>query len=766
MSHLRVLAVSLCSTAGLLASNARADDSAPAGDSLAEVIVTAEKRSERLIDVPMSITAATGEQLASLGITTPADLEKIVPGFTYQMSTYGVPIYTIRGIGFYDISLANPPTVTTYLDQVPLPYSVMTEGVTFDVERVEVLKGPQGTLFGQNSTGGAINYIANKPTKTLDLGADVTYGRFNEVDADGYISGPLFNSGNVRARLAVRSEHRDDWQYSSTRNDSNGERDFLTGRFLLDWDISDAARIELGFNGWQDKSDTQAAQFIGYAPVNVPGRPEQALILPTVPISPSNPRAADWNADYSLARDDSFLQGSLRADIDLGDLATLTSISAYSHYRAHSPSDTDGTAFDDFAITLSGSTTSVSEELRLAGSALDKRLLWMAGGNYEHDRALENSYAQAMGSEDQVGPYEFNDAYLENDQFINTYAAFGSLDWGFTDSLRLQASVRYTERDDTFQGCLFDAGDGQFSRVFSFITGQTVPPGHCLTVDTATGLIPPIVRSELDQNNVSWRAGLNWKPDTDTLLYANVTRGYKAGDFPTLPALSVNGFQPAVQESVLSTEIGFKSNLVDRRVELEGSAFYYDYTNKQIFGWIYTGPPFGRTEGLINVPKSSVKGAELDVRWHPVKALTLSLNSTFVDSRVSGSFITSDQFNNDVNVGGEAFPNTPRWQGAGDAQYDFPLSGAAHGFFGANVSYRTSSFAAFGENRQFNLPGRALLDLRAGVMSEDGRWRVELWGRNVTDKYYWVQVSHVQDTVDRVTGMPATFGVTLGYRFR
>jgi iron complex outermembrane recepter protein len=766
MGHLRVLAVCLCSTAGLLATNARAQDSQPSGDSLAEVIVTAEKRSERLVDVPMSITAATGERLASLGITAPADLEKIVPGFTYQMSTYGVPVYTIRGIGFYDISLANAPTVTIYVDQVPLPYSIMTEGATLDVERVEVLKGPQGTLFGQNSTGGAINYIANKPTQTLDLGADLTYGRFNEVDADGFISGPLFGSDKVRARLAVRSENRDDWQYSYTRNDSTGQRDFLTGRFLMDWDVSDFARLEFGFNGWQDKSDTQAAQFIAYAPVNVPGRPEQAQILPTYPISPANPRAADWNSDYNLARDDSFYQGSLRADIDLGDFATLTSISAYSHYRANSPSDTDGTNFDDFAITLRGSTTSASEELRLAGGLHDNRLRWMVGANYEHDRALESSYAQAMGSEDQVGPYPFDDAFLTNNQYIDTYAAFGSLDWGLTDSLRLQGSVRYTERDDTFSGCLFDAGDGEFSKVFSFITGQSVPPGHCLTVDTTTGLIPPIVRSQLNQNNVSWRGSLNWKPNTDSLLYANVTRGYKAGDFSTLPALSVNGFQPAVQESVLSTEVGFKSNFMAKRLQLAGAAFYYDYTNKQIFGWIYTGPPFGRTTGLINVPKSSVKGAELDVHWHPVTALTLSLNGTFVDSRVDKSLITSDQFNNDVDVKGEAFPNTPKWQGSGDAQCDFPISGAIHGFLGGNVSYRTWSFAAFGENPQFVLPGRALLDLRAGAESDDGRWRVQLWGHNVTDKYYWVQVSHVQDTVNRVTGMPATFGITVGYRFR
>jgi outer membrane receptor protein involved in Fe transport len=456
----------------------------------------------------------------------------------------------------------------------------------------------------------------------------------------------------------------------------------------------------------------------------------------------------------------------MRADIELGGSATLTSITAYSHYHADSPSDTDGVTFDDFQITLLGDITSFSQELRLTGTSLHDRLRWMIGGNYQHDKALEHSFAEAMGSEDQVGPYPFDNAILTNNQNINTYAAFGSLDYGLTDSLRLQGSVRYTEQDDAFDGCLFDSGNGQFSKVFSYITGQPVPPGHCLTIDTSTGLIPPIVRSRLNEDNVSWRVSLNWKPSGDFLLYTNVTRGYKGGGFPTLPALSVNGFQPVRQESVLASETGFKADLLSNSVQLAGAAFYYDYTNKQILGWIDVGPPFGRSPGLINVPTSSVRGAELDVHWHPVAPLTLGLGATFVDSKVDKSFITSDQFNNQVDIRGEAFPNTPKWQFSTDAQYDFPLSRGWNGSIGGTVSYRSASFAALGENPQFVLPGRALVDLRAGVETEDKHWRVQFWGRNVTNKYYWFQVSHVQDTVDRVAGMPATYGVTVGYHFK
>ena len=145
-----------------------------------EVIVTAQKREESINDVGMSIQTATGEKLNDLGITDTADLYKVVTGFSSNVTYYGTSIYTIRGVGFQDTALASGPTVSVYLDQMPLPFSALTQGVILDIARVEVLKGPQGTLFGQNSTGGAVNYIANKPTTEFESGIDLSYGRFNE----------------------------------------------------------------------------------------------------------------------------------------------------------------------------------------------------------------------------------------------------------------------------------------------------------------------------------------------------------------------------------------------------------------------------------------------------------------------------------------------------------------------------------------------------------------------------------------------------------
>jgi outer membrane receptor protein involved in Fe transport len=766
MTKLRALMLCLCSTASLSAVDAHAQASQSTVDApyvIDEVVVTAQKRSERISTVPMSITAVTGDQLTKQGINNPADLEKIVPGFTYQSSNYGLPIFSIRGIGDYDIALAVAPAVTVYVDQVALPYAAMTEGATIDVQRVEALKGPQGTLFGQNSTGGAINYIANKPTSSLGYGGDLTYGSFNEVNLHGFVSGPIRD--NLRARVALRTEFRGPWQESYTRDASLGKKDFQTGRVLVDWDPFNPVKLEFNLNGWRDKSDTQAAQFIKYVPSVLPGRLDPQLVLPTYPVAPHNARAADWDKNFSLARDDEFFQGSVRADIALSDLITLTSISTYSHLHAYDPVDSDGTNYLDFRITIHGNVSSAAQEVRLAGTLPNDRLRWMIGANYQHDRVFDDQYAEAMGTNDQVGPYKFNGGINGNHQTISTYAAFGSLDYKLTDTLTLQGSLRYTKLEDAFKGCLFDNGDGTAATVFSFLSGHTIAPGQCVTLSDATNSPIPIVSKELHEQNLPWRVSLNWQLSYDALLYANVTRGFKAGGFSTISPLKESADIPDPQESLLAYEAGVKTSWLSHTLQLAGAVYYYDYRRKQIYGEIDSGPPFGRVPGLVSIPFSSVRGAELDVHWNPIRQLTLSLGGSHVDSKVDKSFITPDAFNKEIDVKGEAFPNAPRWQASGDAEYNFPITDAVQGFIGGAVSYRSRSFANFGNDPIFELPSRTILDVRAGAESKDGHWRAQVWGRNVTNLYYWVNVSHVIDTVNYDAGMPATYGITLSYRY-
>ena len=226
---------------------------------LEEVIVTANKREQRLQDVGISVSALSDGALASERIENVADLARVIPGLQAAPSVNNTPVYTLRGVGFYETSVAAYPDVSIYLDQAPLPLSVMSKLTMFDLQRVEVLKGPQGTLFGNNATGGAINFVAAKPTADFDAGADLGFGRFDAVDAVGFVSGPLTQS--LQARLAIKVVQGDDWQYSYTRDDSLGSARDVAFRLTLAWQPPiEGLDVLFNVNGWQDRSDPQAPQ--------------------------------------------------------------------------------------------------------------------------------------------------------------------------------------------------------------------------------------------------------------------------------------------------------------------------------------------------------------------------------------------------------------------------------------------------------------------------------------------------------------------------
>ncbi len=749
-------------------------DAAPANANTAnDIIVTAQKRSERLQDVPLSITAVTGDQLSKQGVTSAADLEKVAPGFTYRLSQNGTPVFAIRGIGFYSEQVANAPTVTIYTDQIPLPYARMAEGAALDVERVEVLKGPQGTLFGQNSTGGAINYIAAKPTDTFHSGFNLTYGRFNQFDADAYISGPI--ADGLTFRLSARNETRDDWQKSSTRNDTSGQHNFLVGRLLIDWKPTSKLHIELNVNGWRDRSDTQQSQARGYLPVSLtpPATPQtiatNAALTSYPYITGNDDRLTDWDPGRNYRRNDKFWQIAGQIRYDISKDIRLISITSYSHLTTFAPIDVDGTDFKALFLTQTGLIKTFTQELRLEGDT--GRFKWVVGGDYEHDVANELQKTDLRGSNSQLvlGPgfaVQFDGLDLYNDQKVESKAVFGNLDVKLTSQLSIQGGVRYTKEDRDFKGCLADNGT---PTGFGAVLGLPLTaPNRCVTFQPSGA--PGQVVTSLNEDNVSWRGSINWKPSSETLFYVNVTKGYKSGGFGTLPAVSYQQLQPVTQESVIAYEAGFKVSLFDRKLDLSGAGFYDDYRDKQTQGSVVV-PPFGNLPYLVNVPKSRIYGFEFDATLRPMRGLRITAGGTYLDTKVVGAAPVASPFGDPIDARGEQLPNAPKWQIQGDAEYDFTIKDNLSAFFGGSVSYRTKTDAALGSRTGpagtqdwFQIDGYALLDLRAGLEFGE-KYRLQVWGKNVTNKGYWNNVVHIYDTYARITGQPVTYGVTLSAKF-
>lgn len=764
------------------------------------IIVTANKREQNLNDVGLAITALSGEALEKQNVSSLADLARTIPSLTFQPTQYSTPVYTLRGVGFYDSTLASYPTVSVYLDEAPQPLPVLTTHTAFDLERVEVLKGPQGTLFGNNSTGGAINFIARKPTDTFEAGGDISFGRFARVEGNAYISGPI--SDNLTARVAINGAMADGWQRSISRPaETNGEVGYIAGRVLLDWRAADGLRFRLNASGWRDSSDPAAPQFVGLIP-QFTGTLAPAQL--TLPFAPRKARAADWLRANKPNLDEKMGQVVLRGDVDLTQDITLTSITSYAAYaRDNASYEFDGTPYlnGDYFGAL-GRVKTFSQELRI-GNAGNLPFRWVVGANYERTKTRE--FAVVNFSEASLAPvFGFTGDMIRSKQAMRNYAAFANAEYDISDQLTVKGGIRYTQADRSFSNCTLDGGDGTFSGVFTglanaiqfgfvpvpgftptFTPVPPIGPDQCNALDNVTfdgtpiTYLPGELFANLKEDNVSWRVGVDFKPSNDLLLYANVARGYKAGSFPFLSGASFDQNAAVTQESLLSYEAGFKASVLDRRINVNGAAFWYKYDDKQLRAKV-PDPVFNLLEALVNVPKSELKGVELEVSGRPVKGLTLGAAGSYIDSEIK-EFVNYSRSNDLTDFAGSRIPYTPKWQVSASADYVFD-GGKIQPFVGATYSWRSDQFANIGGSRGLVLPaeGRSdyplddifkikaygLLDLRAGVEAEDGSWRVSVFGKNVTNKYYTTNVQTAYDNVVRFAGMPATYGVTLAVKFR
>lgn len=771
LSTVSIIALALASVS---AHAQQAEDAAAQEDTsvLPSVLVTAQKRVEDPNTVPMSISVATAEQLNAAGITQPKDLVKLAPSFNYADSILGTPIYTLRGVGFADISLGGRPTVSVYVDEAPIPFAIQTRGAQIDLERVEILKGPQGTLFGQNSTGGAINYIAAKPTQTFEAGGNLSYGSFNAVDIGGFISGPL--SETVSARLAVEQSTMDDWQDSFTTSATNGSVEFTNARFSLAWEPASNFSTRLTLGGFVDNSDTTAGQVIEVRP-NIPAAAPFVVGLLDYPLAPEDAEAADFTPGEDYERDNQFMYANLRADYEFANGVTLTSLTSVSEYDEDRLVDTDATTLRNLSVATTGSIESFSQELRL-GSTIGDRGNWLVGVNFAQDEVLETEVLEQ--TESTVAFVFFPGPLLEatrdiNNQDSTTTAIFASADYDITDQVNVYGGIRYTEAEIDHEGCSADVGDGVTAALFTGLwtdirAGAMLPPptaiepGGCFTADAL--FEPGLVVDELDEDNVSWRVGFDWSPTSDLLLYANVSEGFKAGSFPTLAASLQTQLEPATQESLLAYEAGFKATLLNNTMQLNGAVFQYDYNDKQILGQV-ADPIFGTLLRLINIPESEITGFETDILWVPVDGLTLKGGASYIDSEIGDGFSGFGPFGAPEDFSGQSFPQTPEWHFVGDANYEWDVSDALTGFVGGGVTYQSSTNNSLGEDPILEINERTLVDLRAGIASSDNRWRLSIWGRNVTDEYYWTATQPNLDTTVRYAAMPATYGIELDFRF-
>lgn len=779
---------------------------------LEEVIVTAQRIEQNVNEIGMSITVFSGQTLRDQGIYSTEQLSLITPGLQVnEVAAIGVPVYTIRGVGFQDLSTAASSTVGLYADDVNIPYAVMSRGILFDLDRIEVLKGPQGDLYGRNTTAGQISYVSKKPTMEYEAGVVAGYSSYETFDLEGYVSGPLGDS--VQGRLSFRSlQSGEGWQKDLTSDDELGKLDTIAVRGFLDFDITDTISLRFKAHYSKDQSDNQVpTAFNGldagldqpfnfpYIPVHLYLDPETGGFREQPPwYSTGDAEAASWTNTWTSSvtgttwdlrpeRDNELKGFSANLSWEIDDL-TLVSITGYDEFERDDTFDSDGGSFVDGSNKTETDIETFSQEIRLQSQT--ENLSWIAGLYYSHDEMNEayrlfmaDSLFGDAGAIFDVSPFDVTPIYTVDNQYnqeTESKAVFGHLEWSFSERFKLILGGRYTDEDRKFFGCSYDGGDGGIAGFWNATFGATLQPGDCMLLDDdpasplffgkliGTANINDAFHEVDDSINTQawmWKIGLDYAINHSSLVYGVISRGFKSGGFNGVSAQTTTQWQPYDKETLTSYEIGTKLGLLDNTMQLNLAAFYYDYKDKQESDTFVT--PAGSLIGLTNVPKSEITGVELEWLWLPVDGLNLSLMASWLDSEikewdaVDPSSVWPDVQTFDAS--GSELPMTPDWSYSAVASYRWNFGNGVHLDLAGDVYYTgetTGGTKAYTATEDYTI-----VNTRITLGSESGSWYAQAWCRNLTDEYYYTSSMTSNGPYARILGMPRTMGITVGFNF-
>lgn len=771
------------------------------------IVVTAQRREESANTVGMGIQAVRGETLERLHVTDTKDLSAFAPSFTVSQSYQGVPTYTLRGIGFNTINLSATSTVGTYTDEVAYAYPFMNTGPIFDLERVEVLKGPQGTLYGRNTTAGLIDFVTNKPTDEFRAQVTAEAGNYETFNLEGLINGQI--APGLNGRLAFRRENSGKgWQISNTRGERQGEVDRWGVRGSLAFTPSDRLSVDASVSYWKNQSDTVAAQGIGFTPAtaaspfNAPG-----LVGYIAANAPTKASQADWapraarSADIGigaglagpLREDNDFAAIKLRVAYDINDSMRIVSLTGYQDLKRRALFDWSGAPYEILLQNARGDIESISEELRIEGSTDTSN--WLIGAYVARDEILDSNRT-LLGQNANVGlirtvglpllatPFnsggytaaDLGQSFRTYEDIGNietkTWSVFGNADYRLTEALKVTAGIRYTEDKQDYTGCSRDVNGSMLPNVnvvnralFAQVYGVIPAPiaaGQCNTFDPATRAFG-LVSSKLDENNIAWRLALDWTPMENLLLFGSVSRGAKAGATPINAANISTQNAPAKQELLTAYELGLKAGLLDRRMQLNLSAFYYDYEDKQLSVY-FADPIYTALSRLQNVPEGEAYGLDGELTWRLTPELTVIASGTLLHTEVQ-NYVGINSAGQSQDFDGAPFLYSPEVSGAITALYNRELTSDLGLQAALNARWQDDSHADLEGDPRFVIKDYGLVNASLGIHALDDRWRVQAWVRNLTNTYYWTAVSSNANVVVRFPGQPRTFGASATFAF-
>lgn len=704
-----------------------ADTAAGSDGGSGEIVITAQKRSQSLQDVPLTVTAMSAERIQELGIKDTTDIIAQVPGV--KMLQFG-PSFTnlgIRGVSQNDFADHLEAPIAVYSDDAYISAPGAVGGRMFDVERVEILRGPQGTLFGRNATGGVIHYISKKPTDFVEGYAEVTALTFGSVTAEGAVGGPL--AGGVSGRISGTVTRQDGWIKNRVGPDIMRAKSYALRGQLKFEPTEDLSLLLKGH--YASDSGTQAAGYVWGAAFPGPDGlgipvPDDVDLWGTCPgcdlVGYKEPdddvTTGSWDFNGGFDREVYGATANLEWD---GPGFTVTAITDLLRLDKQFSDDMDATPIALANYTTDQYLKQFSQELRVSGTT--PTLNWIFG----------LYYLNIDGDQEATVPLPLFGLLSEARWNLRSksYSAFAQAGWEFQPGWTLTAGARYTHDIRTMDFVLQDN------------------TGNLLRFNRET--YPDLARKTF--SNVSAKLGIDWKPSDNTMIYASVTRGTKAGNFAAPVLFPVNPeVLPHDQEVLTSYEAGFKLTALDRAVRLNGAVFYYDYKDYQAFFLQNNVQSISNTDAWV-------KGAELELNLNPVAGLTGSLGVSILDTKVEDVRLPSGR------IVDRELPLAPNFSFNGLVRYEWgtPIGEmAVQSDFLYNGPMNFSVTAAPVEQEDSYFVANARVALKP-----TDRLEVAAFVRNVTDtKYraYGLDISALGFVGNRYAP-PRWFGGSISYRW-
>jgi iron complex outermembrane receptor protein len=719
----RVLSLAVAATlAGALHPGDAAAQSAPAASAgLEEIIVTARKREEAVQSIPITIAVLNGDVLAEQGVERLRELQFSVPGFYVQNYETRATI-TMRGVGAQ--IAGGTSAVATHVNGVYIASAAAQLNRLIDVQRVEVLKGPQGTLYGRNSTGGALNILTTMPGSDFEADASVSYGTYNTVSANGAVTMPVGEGWGLRLAAGYT---KGDGQFENVLDNDNeiGEEDFFGGRATLAGDAG-PVRVEAFVQYAEDKNSTS----LTLIPVRV---------ATGEPLLDWDKTAFDVPTEPSIKRTPLLMGLTLAGDIN--DRYSWRSITGYLDYD-EDPALTDvnpsPTAALQLFIEFPQTAKQFSQELQLLYTG--ERANWVLGAYYLDDKQESDRYAEAYAGGQ---PIDFVLLDSHSEDKTKAYAAFFDVNYLLTDALRLNAGVRvnYEDIENSF------AGQGAFDGApFSLSDSEGDPTG---------------------------RIGLDYTIQPGLMVYGSVSSGYQAGFSQTRFDEESGSVEPnkVDPEKILAFEVGVKSVLPDEFGFLNVAGFYYDYKDMQVeVGGIFLmpdgspdpdQPPFFFTD---NAGQARIYGIDLQLTdLRVAEHLKFDLAAEYLHAKYQ-DYDTVDDSQTPVSYEDNTLPRAPDFSGTVAATVDNLRFGtSAEGSVRLEYNYRGKTYFTPNNNPVASQDSFGLVNLLARVDFADGRWGISAIGRNLADEKFYD--FRREDNIAN-TGERRTWALAVNYRFQ